>query len=83
MFTQSGREVGAKCNTMSTAGEKVCHSDRKKHHGAIRNMITASSHMLYGSPEGYMALGSILFLQEQIKDIIITGAQVVAIVACC
>ncbi len=30
-----------------------------------------------------MALGSILFLQEQIKDIIITGAQVVAIVACC
>jgi hypothetical protein len=46
-------------------------------------MTTASSHLLSVSPEGYIALGSFLFLQEQTKDIIIMEAQVVAIVACC
>jgi hypothetical protein len=54
----------------------------KNHHRTTRVMVEASSHVLLfsfpggGVPrDGYMAVGSILFLQEQIKDIIIfTGA---------
>ena len=48
----------------------------KKHHDPIRDMIAASSYMLFFNlnrevPNGYIAFGSLLFLQEQIKDIII------------
>jgi hypothetical protein len=48
-----------------------------EHQDTIRNMKAASSHVLsafYCSrvyPNGYMAVGYFLFLQEQIKDIII------------
>ena len=45
----------------------------RKHHDTTGNMIAASSHVLlfYRSnayPYGYMAVGYLLFLQEQIKD---------------
>jgi len=49
----------------------------KNHHRAIRVPVEASSHVRLFFPGGgvlrvgYMAVGSILFLQEQIKDIII------------
>ena len=46
----------------------------KKHHDTIRDMMATSSHVIFlsvaGIPNGYMAVGYLLFLQEQIKDII-------------
>ena len=54
MDTESGVEVEAKCNTKST-------ERGKKHHGAIGNIMPASSHVLSLSPEGvsdgYIASG--------------------------
>jgi hypothetical protein len=45
----------------------------RKHHDTKGNMITASSHVLFFYlskvyPDGYIAVGYLLFLQEQIKD---------------
>jgi hypothetical protein len=45
----------------------------RKHHDTTVNMIAASSHLrfFYLSevyPNGYIAVGHLLFLQEQIKD---------------
>ena len=40
MGTESAGEVGAVCNTWSTKGVK-------NHHGTIRDMMVASSHVLY------------------------------------
>jgi hypothetical protein len=46
----------------------------RKHHDSAGNMIATSSHVfffLYLSkvyPNGYIAVGYLLFLQEQIKD---------------
>ena len=44
--------------------------EKNKYHGTIRNMVTAASHIISSSPN--IALGYFLFLQEQIKDIIIS-----------
>ena len=46
----------------------------KKHHDTIRDMMATSSHVFCsisrGRPNGYMAVGYLLFLQEQRKNII-------------
>ena len=49
---------------------------KKKLHDAIRDMMATSSRVFFllslaGVPNGYMAVGYLLFLQEQIKGIII------------
>ena len=45
----------------------------KKHHDTIRDLMAASSHVF---PLSYMAVGYLLFLQEQIKGIIIRARSI-------
>ena len=66
MGTERGGGVGAKSSTTSTGGDKKYDAAKREHHHIC---------FLYHQSEifsRYIALGQFVFLQEQIKDIIIS-----------